>query len=100
MSIFSNVRGAVYLKNGGKNPDHASNEAFAAELTNHRIDGVELTPGMVATIPARSARLPQSLSPDDHRTVMKATCNVTRSDGPNDGANIRRPIGHVVTDRD
>jgi hypothetical protein len=35
----------------GKNPDHASHEAVAAELTNHLIDGVVLTPGMVATIP-------------------------------------------------
>jgi intracellular sulfur oxidation DsrE/DsrF family protein len=35
----------------GKNPDHASHEAMAAELTNHLIDGVVLTPGVVATIP-------------------------------------------------
>ena len=35
----------------GKNPDHASHEAVAAELTNHLIDGVVLTPGIVATIP-------------------------------------------------
>jgi hypothetical protein len=35
----------------GKNPDHASHEAVAAELTNHLIDGIVLTPGMVATIP-------------------------------------------------
>ena len=35
----------------GKNPDHASREAVAAELTNHLIDGVVLTPGIVATIP-------------------------------------------------
>jgi intracellular sulfur oxidation DsrE/DsrF family protein len=35
----------------GKNPDHASHEAVAAELTNHLIDGVVLTPGVVATIP-------------------------------------------------
>ena len=34
-----------------KNPDHASHEAVAAELTNHLIDGVVLTPGIVATIP-------------------------------------------------
>jgi hypothetical protein len=32
-------------------PDHASHEAMAAELTNHLIDGVVLTPGIVATIP-------------------------------------------------
>ncbi|MEA3157605.1 MAG: hypothetical protein QOK44_5194, partial [Betaproteobacteria bacterium] len=35
----------------GANPDHLSHEAIAAELTNHLIDGVVLTPGMVATIP-------------------------------------------------
>jgi hypothetical protein len=35
----------------GVNPDHVSHEAIAAELTNHLIDGVVLTPGMVATIP-------------------------------------------------
>jgi hypothetical protein len=34
----------------GKNPDHALHEA-AVELTNHLIDGVVLTPGIVATIP-------------------------------------------------
>jgi hypothetical protein len=34
-----------------KNPDHASHEAVAADLTNHLIDGVVLTPGIVATIP-------------------------------------------------
>lgn len=36
---------------GGKNPDHASHEAVSAELTNHLIDGIVLTPGIVATIP-------------------------------------------------
>jgi intracellular sulfur oxidation DsrE/DsrF family protein len=35
----------------GKNPDHVSHEVVAAELTNHLIDGVVLTPGIVATIP-------------------------------------------------
>jgi hypothetical protein len=35
----------------GVNPDHLSHEAMAAELTNHLIDGVVLTPGIVATIP-------------------------------------------------
>ena len=34
-----------------ENPDHASHEAVAAELTNHLIDGVVLTPGVAATIP-------------------------------------------------
>jgi hypothetical protein len=35
----------------GSNPDHASPEAVTAELTNHLIDGIVLTPGIVATIP-------------------------------------------------
>jgi intracellular sulfur oxidation DsrE/DsrF family protein len=35
----------------GKTADQASHEAVAAELTNHLIDGVVLTPGIVATIP-------------------------------------------------
>jgi len=35
----------------GTNPDRASYEAVAAELTNHLIDGIVLTPGIVATIP-------------------------------------------------
>jgi intracellular sulfur oxidation DsrE/DsrF family protein len=36
---------------GGTNPDHLSHEAIAAEFTNHLVDGVVLTPGIVATIP-------------------------------------------------
>jgi intracellular sulfur oxidation DsrE/DsrF family protein len=35
----------------GVNPDRLSHEAIASELTNHLVDGVVLTPGMVATIP-------------------------------------------------
>jgi intracellular sulfur oxidation DsrE/DsrF family protein len=35
----------------GVNPDRLSHEAMAAELTNHLVDGVVLTPGIVATIP-------------------------------------------------
>jgi hypothetical protein len=35
----------------GVNPDHLPHEVIAAELTNHLIDGVVLTPGIVATIP-------------------------------------------------
>jgi intracellular sulfur oxidation DsrE/DsrF family protein len=35
----------------GVNPDRQPHEAIAAELTNHLIDGVVLTPGIVATIP-------------------------------------------------
>src|SRR3984893_17568083 len=33
------------------NPDELSHDALAAELTNHMVPGVVLTPGMVATIP-------------------------------------------------
>jgi hypothetical protein len=39
------------LLNQGTNPDHLSHEVVAAELTNHLIDGVVLTPGVAATIP-------------------------------------------------
>jgi intracellular sulfur oxidation DsrE/DsrF family protein len=35
----------------GINPDNLSHEAIAAELTNHLIEGVVLTPGIVGTIP-------------------------------------------------
>ena len=35
----------------GINPDRRSHEAIAAELTNHLIEGVVLTPGMAGTIP-------------------------------------------------
>lgn len=42
---------AAKLIASGKNPDRLSHEAMAAELTNHLIDGVVLTPGIVATIP-------------------------------------------------
>jgi hypothetical protein len=35
----------------GINPDRLSHEAIAAELTNHLIEGVVLTPGMAGTIP-------------------------------------------------
>ena len=35
----------------GTNPDKLSHEAMAAELTNHLIGGVVLTPGIVATLP-------------------------------------------------
>ena len=42
---------AAKLIKSGKNPDHKSHEAIAAELTNHLVDGVVLTPGIVAMIP-------------------------------------------------
>jgi hypothetical protein len=35
----------------GVNPGHLSDGVIAAELTNHLIEGVVLTPGMVVTIP-------------------------------------------------
>lgn len=35
----------------GVNPDRLSHEAIAGELSNHLVDGVVLTPGIVATIP-------------------------------------------------
>jgi intracellular sulfur oxidation DsrE/DsrF family protein len=41
---------AAKLIEAGSNPDHKSHEAMAAELTNHLIDGVVLTPGIAATI--------------------------------------------------
>ena len=41
---------ASKLIEAGSNPDHKSHEAMAAELTNHLIDGVVLTPGIAATI--------------------------------------------------
>jgi intracellular sulfur oxidation DsrE/DsrF family protein len=41
---------AAKLINSGRNPDHKSHEAIAAELTNHLVDGVVLTPGIAATI--------------------------------------------------
>ncbi len=41
---------AALLKNG-VNPDNLSHEALAAELTNHLIPGVVLSPGVVGTVP-------------------------------------------------
>jgi hypothetical protein len=39
------------LLSRGVNPDHLSHEGIAAELSNHLIDGIVLTPGIAATIP-------------------------------------------------
>ena len=39
------------LLENGINPERLSHEAIAAELTNHLIEGVVLTPGMAGTIP-------------------------------------------------
>ena len=43
------------LLKAGVNPDKLSHEQMAAELTNHIIPGVVLTPGIVATLPELSA---------------------------------------------
>ena len=42
---------ASKLQDKGINPDKLSHEAMAAELTNHLVEGVVLTPGAVGTIP-------------------------------------------------
>jgi intracellular sulfur oxidation DsrE/DsrF family protein len=54
--VFMACHNAIWETTGkllekGVNPDRLSHEAIAAELTNHLIDGVVLTPGIVATIP-------------------------------------------------
>ena|SRR5262245_49901972 len=41
---------AERLLNAEQNPDHLAVEAIAAELTNHLIPNVVLTPGIVATL--------------------------------------------------
>ena len=43
------------LIKAGVNPDKLSHEAMAAELTNHIVKGVVLTPGLVATLPELAA---------------------------------------------
>lgn len=42
---------AGMLVRKGRNPDGSSHALLAAELTNHLVDGVILTPGIVGTIP-------------------------------------------------
>src|SRR3979411_1431505 len=42
---------AAALIKAGVNPDNLSHAALAAELTNHLVDGVVLTPGAVGTLP-------------------------------------------------
>ena len=37
------------------NPDKLSHEAMAAELTNHLVPGIVLTPGIVGTLPELAA---------------------------------------------
>ena len=41
---------AARLIESNRNPDQKSHEALAAELTNHLVEGVVLTPGITATI--------------------------------------------------
>jgi hypothetical protein len=54
--VFLGCHNAIWEVSGklvksGANPDRLGQEALAAELTNHLIPGVVLTPGVVATIP-------------------------------------------------
>ena len=54
--VFLACHNAIWEQTGklikaSTNPDKLSHEAMAAELTNHLIDGVVLTPGIVATLP-------------------------------------------------
>ena len=55
-AVFMACHNAIWeqagkLQEKGVNPDKLSHEAMVAELTNHLIDGVVLTPGAVGTIP-------------------------------------------------
>ena len=45
------VEQAGALIEKGMNPDGLSQEALAADMTNHLVEGVVLTPGAVATLP-------------------------------------------------
>ena len=54
--VFMSCHNAIWEQAGklietDVNPDKLSQEALAADLTNHLIEGVVLTPGAVATIP-------------------------------------------------
>ena len=54
--VFMSCHNAIWeqaaaLIKAGVNPDKQSHEALAAELTNHLIPGVILTPGAVGTLP-------------------------------------------------
>jgi hypothetical protein len=55
-AVFMSCHNAIWeeaaeLIQTGVNPDKLSHEALAAELTNHLIPGVVLTPGAVGTLP-------------------------------------------------
>jgi hypothetical protein len=54
--VFMACHNAIWEQTGalmekGVNPDRLTHEGMAAELTNHLVEGVVLTPGIVATIP-------------------------------------------------
>jgi intracellular sulfur oxidation DsrE/DsrF family protein len=54
--VFMSCHNAIWEQAGvllkkGVNPDNLSHGAVAAELTNHLIPGVILTPGAVGTLP-------------------------------------------------
>jgi intracellular sulfur oxidation DsrE/DsrF family protein len=54
--VFVGCHNAIWEFSGGLlkkgvNPDNLSHEALAAELTNHLIEGVVLSPGVVGTLP-------------------------------------------------
>jgi intracellular sulfur oxidation DsrE/DsrF family protein len=54
--VFLACHNAIWEQAGalvekGVNPDKLSQEALAAEMTNHLVEGVVLTPGAVATLP-------------------------------------------------
>lgn len=54
--VFMSCHNAIWEQAAGlikanENPDKLSHEAMAAELTNHLIPGVILTPGVVGTLP-------------------------------------------------
>ena len=54
--VFMSCHNAIWeqsaaLLKQGINPDGLSHEALAAELTNHLVPGVVLTPGAVGTMP-------------------------------------------------
>ncbi len=58
--VFMSCHNAIWeqsagLLKDGINPDKLSHEALAAELTNHLIPGVVLTPGAVGTLPELQA---------------------------------------------
>ncbi|MDE2516621.1 MAG: hypothetical protein KGL12_11385 [Rhodospirillales bacterium] len=54
-AVFLACHNAIWELSGhliaiGNNPDHLSHEALAAEMTNHLIPGIVLTPGAVGSL--------------------------------------------------